>query len=137
MKRSPQFGATLLVRAVAMVVAVAGASSSSVTAPASGPAAARPNVLIVLIDDCPFNFLDVYQKSPVHTPNMQRLAARGTWFSHGYNDAPVCCASRTALLTGIHATRSGVYYNNQAYRRAPTFIAEVTNLPQLFMANGY
>lgn len=100
-------------------------------------APARPNVLVILIDDCPFNFMDVHQVSHVHTPNIQRLAARGTWFANGYNDAPICCASRTALLTGVHATRSGVYYNNQAYRRAPTFIAGVTNLPQLFMANGY
>ncbi len=50
---------------------------------------------------------------------------------------PCVAPSRTALLTGVHATRSGVYYNNQAYRRASTFIAQVTNLPQLFMANGY
>jgi arylsulfatase A-like enzyme len=99
--------------------------------------AERPNVLIVLIDDCPYNFIDVFQVSPVHTPNIKRLADRGTWFSNGYNDAPICCASRTALLTGVHATRSGVYYNNQAYKRAKTFIAQVTTLPALFKQNGY
>lgn len=97
----------------------------------------RPNVLIILIDDHPSNFCSVYPDSPVRTPNMQRLAARGTWFSHGYDDAPICCASRTALLTGVHATRSGVYYNNQAYRRANTFIAKVTTLPGNFKAHGY
>lgn len=125
-----------IILSVAGVLGLAlGAAEPAAT---SGPAArARPNVLIVMIDDCPFNFMDVYQKSHVHTPNIQRLVDRGTWFSRGYNDAPVCCASRTALLTGIHSTRSGVYYNNQAYRRASTFIAGVTNLPQLFMANGY
>jgi len=105
--------------------------------PAAPAPPARPNVLIVMIDDCPYNFIGVDQDSHVPTPNIRRLAARGTWFSRGYNDAPICCASRTALLTGVHATRSGVYYNNQAYRRAATFIAQVTNLPQLFRANGY
>jgi hypothetical protein len=64
---------------------------------ASVAAPQRPNVLIILIDDHPFNFTDVYQKSAVHTPSMQRLADRGTWFGRGYNDAPICCASRTAL----------------------------------------
>ncbi len=99
--------------------------------------AARPNVLVVMIDDHPFNFTDVYQKSHVATPNMQRLAARGTWFSNAYNDAPICCASRTAILTGVHATRSGVYYNNHAYRRTKEFISRVTTLPGSFLKNGY
>jgi arylsulfatase A-like enzyme len=97
----------------------------------------RPNVLIIMIDDHPANLADVYQDSPVPTPNMRRLAARGTWFSRAYDDAPICCASRTALLTGVHATRSGVYYNNQAYRRAPNFIAKVTTLPGQFLKAGY
>ncbi|MDB6095600.1 MAG: Choline-sulfatase [Verrucomicrobia bacterium] len=97
----------------------------------------RPNVLIILIDDHPSTNCDVFQPSFVPTPGMQRMAARGTWFTHGYDDAPICCASRTALLTGVHATRSGVYYNNQAYRRAKTFISQVTSLPGNFKANGY
>lgn len=97
----------------------------------------RPNVLIVFVDDMPFNFTDARQRSFVRTPHMQRLAARGTWFSRGYADAPICCASRTALLTGVHATRSGVYYNNVAYRRASNFISGVTTLPGLFLKNGY
>jgi len=100
-------------------------------------AAKRPNVLIIMIDDHPFNAMDVNQPGPVHTPNMQRIAARGTWFANGYNDAPVCCASRTAILTGVRSSRSGVYYNSQAYRRASTFIAKVTNLPGHFKKNGY
>lgn len=100
-------------------------------------AQARPNVLIIMIDDHPSNYTDVFQTSAVHTPNMQRLAKRGTWFARGYNDAPICCASRTALLTGVHATRSGVYYNNHAYRRTDTFISKVTTLPGLFLQHGY
>ena len=99
--------------------------------------AARPNVLIVLIDDHPYNFTDVHQKSHVATPHMRRLAARGTWFANAYNDAPICCASRTALLTGVHSTRSGVYYNNHAYRRTTEFISKVTTLPGHFLKHGY
>src|SRR5687767_4035704 len=100
---------------------------------AAPPPLTKPNVLIILIDDHPFNFTDVHQKSAVHTPNMQRLADRGTWFSHAYNDAPICCASRTALLTGVHSTKSGVYYNNHAYRRATNSISKVTTLPGHFL----
>ena len=103
---------------------------------ATGPSN-RPNVLIVLIDDHPYNLADVDQRSPVPTPNIQRLAARGTGFSHGYVDAPSCGPSRTALLTGVHSARSGVYYNQQAYRRNHEFIAKVVTLPGHFLKNGY
>jgi arylsulfatase A-like enzyme len=103
----------------------------------AAPTGQRPNVLIVLIDDHPFNFTSVHQASHVATPNMERLAARGTWFARAYNDAPICCASRTAILTGVHSTRSGVYYNNHAYRRTPEFISRVQTLPGHFKANGY
>src|SRR5687768_1709023 len=65
----------------------------------------RPNVLIILIDDHPYNLADVDQASPVRTPNIKRLAARGTWFSNGYVDAPSCGPSRTAMLTGVHSAR--------------------------------
>jgi arylsulfatase A-like enzyme len=95
------------------------------------------NVLFVIIDDHGSMLHDVFQPSRVHTPNMQRLANRGTWFTHAYVDSPACCPSRTAFLTGVHATKSGVYYNGQAYRRTTAPIAKVDILPQHFMKQGY
>lgn len=98
----------------------------------------RPNVLVIIIDDVAANLHSVAGNGgPLKTPNLERLAARSTWFRHAYNDAPVCCGSRTALLTGVHAARSGVYYNNQAYRRGGTWIADVQNLPATFLKAGY
>ena len=97
----------------------------------------RPNVLVILIDDHPYNLTDVDQQSPVQTPNIRRLAARGTWFSNGYVDAPSCGPSRTAMLTGVHSTRSGVYYNGQAYRRNSEFISKAASLPGHFLKHGY
>ena len=46
---------------------------------------------------------------PLRTPNIKRLANRGTWFTRAYADAPACCPSHTALVIGVHAARSGVY----------------------------
>ena len=60
-----------------------------------------PNVLFIIIDDHKADLHDVFNAaSPVKTPNMGRLAARGTWFTNGYVDSPACCPSRTAFLTG-------------------------------------
>jgi arylsulfatase A-like enzyme len=110
--------------------------------PAAGtinPATGRPyNVLFVMIDDHVPGLHNVLKAaSPVQTPNMRRLAARGTWFTHGYVDSPACCPSRTAMLTGVHATKSGVYFNSQAYRRNAGWISKVDNLTQQFLKHGY
>src|SRR5688572_6748865 len=99
--------------------------------------AKRPNVLVILIDDHPYNLADVDQPSPVRTPNIRRLAERSTWFSNGYVDAPSCGPSRTAMLTGVRSSRSGVYYNGQAYRRNQSFIAKAASLPGHFLKHGY
>ena len=127
----------------AAVLLLAGFASSALCAQPALPtrtssATAKPfNVLFIIIDDHGPMLHDVFQPSQVHTPNLQRLANRGTWFTRGYVDAPACCPSRTAFLTGVHATKSGVYYNGQAYRRNSAAIAKVDNLPQHFLKHNY
>ena len=107
-------------------------------APVNPATGRRYNVLFVIIDDHGPGLHNVLNAaSPVQTPNMRRLAARGTWFTHAYVDSPACCPSRTAFITGVHGTRSGVYFNNQAYRRNAGWISKVDNLPQHFLKNGY
>jgi len=99
---------------------------------------ARPNVLFIVIDDHAATLHSVFNPdSPVATPNMQRLADRGAWFARAYADVPLCCPSRTAMLTGVHGARSGVYANGHAYRRTDAWISRVENLPQRFLRAGY
>lgn len=106
--------------------------------PPPAASGARPNVVFIMIDDHGPGLHSVLNRnSPIQTPNMERLAARGTWFTRGYVDAPACCPSRTALLTGAHATNSGVYYNGQAYRRSSSWIARAQTLPATFRQAGY
>ncbi|WP_414660691.1 sulfatase [Horticoccus sp. 23ND18S-11] len=104
---------------------------------AATPAQPRPNVLFILIDDHAANLTSVRNESPVRTPNFERLAARGAWFERAYCDAPVCAASRNAFLTGVHAAKSGVYYNSQAGRRTTAPIAKAITLQRHFLDHGY
>ena len=104
----------------------------------AGSAATHPNVLVILIDDHAAQLQSAFGgNGRVHTPNLERLAARSAWFTHAYADAPACCPSRTAMLTGVNTTRSGVYYNSQAYRRTATWISQVQTLPGTFLRAGY
>lgn len=115
------------------------ARAFSQTTTSAAPADSHPNVLLIIIDDVAPNVNSVNgNPTPCPTPNIARLAARGTWFSHAYNAAPSCCPSRTAILTGIHPARSGVYYNTQDYKKdGPDWMKSVETLPARFLRAGY
>jgi arylsulfatase A-like enzyme len=74
---------------------------------AAGPAAAdpqRPNILFIFSDDQSYETLSTLGHTRIDTPNLDRLAARGTTFTHTFNmgawHGAVCVASRTMLVTG-------------------------------------
>jgi arylsulfatase A-like enzyme len=48
----------------------------------------------------------------VQTPVMDGLSAEGIHFSHCFSTSPVCSPYRAMLLSGMHALRNGVFYND-------------------------
>ncbi len=41
------------------------------------------------------------------TPNVHKLAARGTVFERAYTPSPICVPARAALATGLPCHRTG------------------------------
>jgi len=78
------------------------------TLPAAG--AKQPNILFIFADDLAFDAVGYQGNKQVKTPNIDRLAARGTVFTHAYNmggwNGAVCIASRTMLNTGLTLWRA-------------------------------
>ncbi|WP_142713467.1 sulfatase [Fodinibius sediminis] len=96
----------------------------------------RPNILFIGIDD--YNdWAGVLETHPqVITPNIDRLAERGTLFTNAHVQAPVCNPSRVSLLTGLRPSTTGIYGLAPGHREAePT--KEVVTLPQYFAQHGY
>ncbi len=94
----------------------------------------RPNVLLIAVDDMN-DWVGCLGGYPgVHTPNIERLARRGVLFANAHCAAPLCNPSRTALLTGLRPSTSGIYNNEQYWRPA---LPDVVTLPQYFKRNGY
>jgi arylsulfatase A-like enzyme len=103
---------------------------------ASSDESDRPyNVLMIIIDDAAPQLHSVGQGGPVRTPNIERLASRGTWFRRAYCNAPACNPSRTAMLKGVEPSRSGVYYNSQKFPE--TWIADAESMIARFRNAGY
>jgi arylsulfatase A-like enzyme len=121
------------------VLAVSGflLGSSVKAAAAPPPHEPPPNVLLIISDGLSPDLPAAPGTGAPTMPNLRRLMARGVWFNHAYCAGPSCGPSRTALLTGVYPSRSGVYYNTQSFRRATSWIAGVATLPQQFLRHGY
>lgn len=94
----------------------------------------RPNVLFLSVDDMN-DWVGCLGGYPgVRTPSIDGLAQRGVLFRNAHCAAPLCNPSRTALLTGMRPSTTGIYGNEQFWR--PVLPNAVT-LPMHFKANGY
>lgn len=99
-------------------------------------AAERPNVLFIAIDDLN-DWVGCLGGHPqVKTPNIDRLARRGTLFANAHCQSPLCNPSRTSLLTGLRPSTTGVYSLSPWFRTAPRW-KDWPTLPQHFAAHGY
>src|SRR5205814_4728740 len=94
----------------------------------------KPNVLFIAVDDLRDWVGYLGHNAQTLTPNIDRLAARGVWFTHSYCAAPVCNPSRAALMSGLRPFTSGVYENNNDWR---TVISADLPLTTTFRKAGY
>lgn len=75
--------------------------------------AVQPNFLFILLDDQPWDAFSKVGRYPfLKTPNIDRLAAEGAWFSHFYCAASLSSPSRASFLTGTFPHFHGVTQNH-------------------------
>ena len=75
-----------------------------------------PNVLLIITDDLGWKDLSFNGSQFYETPNIDKLASEGMFFSNAYSNAPICSPSRAALLSGQYAPRTGFYTNHDSER---------------------
>lgn len=95
----------------------------------------QSNVLFIAVDDLNdwVGFMGGYP-GKVHTPHMDRLAARGTAFLNAHTASPVCCPSRAAVMSGQLPSTSGIYHNRHWWK--PN-LPDLVTIPGHFKAQGY
>ena len=97
----------------------------------------KPNVLLIILDDQNgFAGRTDLAPEPV-TPNLDRFAKRGVIFVNAQCPAPICNPSRTAFLSGLRPSTTGIYDNEQHSLPASHILRRTTSLPGYFRERGY
>ena len=96
----------------------------------------HPDVLVIMIDDLN-DWVGILGGHPqAKTPNIDALANKSVTFLNAHAPAPLCSPSRSALLTGLRPSSSGIY-NNHSDWRSLSLPFSITSLPKFFRENGY
>jgi arylsulfatase A-like enzyme len=102
----------------------------------------QPNIILFLVDDmgwqdCSLPFWDKPTKlnATYHTPNMERLAAKGMMLTNAYSNA-VCTPTRVSLMTGMNVARHGVTNWTNVNINTPTDFKDSLLQPANWNYNG-
>ena len=106
---------------------------------AQSPSPQKPNVLLIMVDDLAeyVGFMNTHPQTV--TPNMDRLARRGTVFYNAFCSSPQCAPSRTSMLSGKLPDYTGIYqggqYTDSDFRS--NFLGQpVYTLPEILKDSG-
>jgi len=102
------------------------------------PPEKQPNILMIVIDDLN-DWVGVMNTHPnALTPNLNKLAERGSLFINAHAAAPLCGPTRAAMLSGLMPSSTGMYsQNDYSILKSNPYIAEVKLLPEYFSQHGY
>lgn len=108
-------------------------------AAAQAPSSRKPNFIVIVTDDQGIGDVGCYGHPEVRTPNLDRLAESGIRFTQWYSNAPICSASRAAILTGKYPDRTGVKgaLPSEPDWSVPGLRAGERTLPSLLREQGY
>ena len=71
-------------------------------------APARPNLIVIMVDDMGYAGLSCFGNPYFKTPEMDRLAAEGMRLTDFHSSGTVCSPTRAGLLTGRYQQRAGI-----------------------------
>lgn len=91
----------------------------------------KTNIIFIMSDDHAYQAISAYDKTLIHTPNIDRIAEEGMLFSNATVTNSICAPSRAVILTGKHSHINGKIDNLSEF--------DTTNVtfPQILQKAGY
>lgn len=68
-----------------------------------------PNIILMFCDNLGYGDIEPFGSELHRTPNLNRMAAEGTRFTHFYVSSGVCTPSRASLMTGCYPRRVSMH----------------------------
>lgn len=120
------------------------------TLPFSGCGEKSPekwNIVFILVDDLGWNQVNYHGFGFYETPNIDRIAADGIFFTDTYAAGPVCSPTRASIMTGKHPARLHLtdyipgspypYQKLTTSKQAPCLPLEEITLAEMLESKGY
>ncbi len=115
-----------MTRFLALLLPLFGLASTSLADP-------PPNVLFLAVDDMN-DWIGSLESTPqAHTPNLDKLAARGVNFTNAHTAGVFCAPSRAAIFSGQFASTTGCYSTAHYFVHKP----DIEALQMSFAKAGY
>jgi len=106
-----------------------------ITQTVKNPASAKPNIIVILVDDAGYADFGFMGCKDLLTPNIDKLAAQSIRFTDAHVSSSVCSPSRAGLLTGKYQQRFGYECNEgDGYTGMDTL---QSILPKILKQRGY
>ncbi|MBE0675186.1 MAG: sulfatase [Bacteroidales bacterium] len=94
------------------------------------------NIILIYLDDMGYGDLSMTGSGGFTTPNIDRMADKGIFFTHYYSPQAVCSASRAGLMTGCYPNRVG--FSGALDHRSKTGISEdEETIAEILKKKGY
>jgi arylsulfatase A-like enzyme len=98
----------------------------------------RPHVFLLNVDMLRADHLGVHGYPRATTPELDRLAERGVWFSAARAHAPWTYPSVVSLLSGLHPSSHGAGYSKEGDQYVTTVVPEeLDTMARVFDRAGY
>ncbi|BDD02277.1 sulfatase-like hydrolase/transferase [Persicobacter psychrovividus] len=94
----------------------------------------RPNIIFILTDDQPYDYLGVTGNPYLKTPNIDKLANEGVLMTNAHVVSPICMPSRTSILLSQYERTHHVDFNSGT---AVSEKAWANAYPMVLRKNGY
>jgi len=96
----------------------------------------RPNIVWIMSEDISID-IACYGTPVVHTPCLDALAKEGVRYTNAFTTAPVCSASRSAMMTGMYQTSIGAHHHRSHRRDGYTLPEPVRPITAYLREAGY
>lgn len=84
----------------------------------------KPNIIYILADDLGRADIGCFGQEKIETPNIDRLAQEGMYFTNHYSGQAVSAPSRCSLFTGMHMGHAYIRGNDECVERGDVWSHE-------------